>query len=66
MDDNKSEPINLWTPTGTGLLVMGVLTLATPLFTTLTDSQWLIDAVAGGGLGLAGVVCLVRGFRVSR
>ena len=49
-----------------GLLTMGVLTLTTPLFTTLTDRQLLIDCVAGGTLVLAGIGCVVQGIRFLR
>ena len=66
MNDHKERPIKIWIPTGTGLLTMGVLTLTTPLFTTLTDRQLLIDCVAGGTLVLAGIGCVVQGIRFLR
>ena len=64
LDGVVERPINFWISTGAGLLVMGVLTLAMPLFTALESRQTLIDGVAGGGLVIAGIASLVQGFRV--
>lgn len=59
MDDSAEKEINYWLPTGIGLLVIGLLTLATPLFGTLSNQELLIDMIAGSFMtltGLAGVI----------
>lgn len=52
--------LTIWQPAGAILLVLGCLTILTPLFTTLSSTALAIDLVAGGVLALAGIVALLR------
>lgn len=58
-----SFELTIWQPAGTILLILGSLTMLTPLFTTLSQSALIIDSVAGGVLAAAGIAALLRGFK---
>ena len=53
--------LSVWFPAGIVLLVLGILTLATPLFTQLEINRLLLDIVAGWILSLAGIWGIVKG-----
>ncbi len=68
MSQNMSESqdeyrLNIWLPAGIGLFGIGILTLLTPLFTTLSPSELLVDFISGGVLALAGLTGLVKGWK---
>lgn len=67
--DNGGQQIkkfHLWLPAGIVLLGIGLLTLSTPLFATLTTNALLIDLTAGGALLLAGVLGILKGRQQSQ
>ena len=53
--------LTLWQPAGVILLILGGLTLLTPLFTPLSQMAFIIDMVAGSVLALAGIAALLCG-----
>ena len=59
MDENRS--LVLWLPAGIVLTVLGLLTLATPLFAPLSPPALLLDTLSGICLALAGLFALRRG-----
>lgn len=70
LDDHKqtAKPtggfaLNIWLPAGGVLLALGILTLATPFFTTLKPEALVIDMITGGILTAAGIIGLIKGSR---
>lgn len=61
MPSSPQHQLVIWRPAGIVLLGIGLLTMSTPLFASLTANALLIDLVAGGALSLAGVLGIIMG-----
>lgn len=62
MDETQQEKfvLSIWLPAGIVLIVLGLLTLATPLLAYLDNRSLFIDMVSGSILFVAGVVSIAR------
>lgn len=63
MPSNPRHQLEIWRPAGIALAVIGLLTISTPLFASLTADALLIDFIAGGALLLAGALGIFIGRR---
>ncbi|MCI0692238.1 hypothetical protein L0337_09580 [candidate division KSB1 bacterium] len=63
MSPDQEHQLNIWQPGGIVLSGIGLLTLSTPLFTSLAANALLIDLVAGGALLLTGMLGIFVGRR---
>lgn len=61
MPSSSKHPLVIWRPAGIVLAGIGLLTISTPLFTSLTASALLIDLISGGTLLLAGALGIFMG-----
>jgi hypothetical protein len=63
MTSRPKQQLDIWRPAGIVLAGIGLLTISTPLFTSLTANALLIDLIAGGALLLAGAFGIFIGRR---
>jgi hypothetical protein len=63
MPSNPKYRLDVWRPAGVALAGIGLLTISTPLFTSLAPNALLIDLVAGGALLVAGMLGVFMGRR---
>lgn len=63
MPSNPQHQLDIWRPAGVALAGIGLLTISTPLFASLTTNALLIDLIAGGALLLAGALGIFWGRR---
>lgn len=60
---SENNSLVLWLPAGIVLLVLGLLTLATPVFAALSRQALLLDSAAGLALVIAGLLAVRKGRR---
>jgi hypothetical protein len=63
MTSRSKHSLGIWRPAGIVLAGIGLLTISTPLFASLTATALLIDLIAGGALLLAGALGIFMGRR---